>query len=259
MFLENKYSRWYFNIVANPDTSRYVEKHHIIPKSLGGSNDPDNIVKLSLRQHYIVHRLLPKMVISPSHRSKMLFALRCMLNYDKYGRRYKPSSRVFETLKTQIRESKLSDEHRANIKNSQVGKSLSEKHKRAISNGLLGRTHSSVTRALISKSNRGKKRSDITRKRISCARSGRPLTEKCKTAISAALKGRKVSAATCLNIKRSQEKFIYTITSSNGEFFTTANLKDWCKMTGHAYSSFSAVSRNGGRVGEWTISRKYRG
>ena len=256
MFLENKYSRWYFNMIANPDVSGYVERHHIIPKSLGGSDASKNIVELSLRQHYIAHRLLPKMVIDSSHRSKMLFALRCMLNYDKYGKRYRPSSRVFEALKKQIREAKISDAHRANIKNAQVGKSLSEKHKQSISNALLGKSHSLATKARISKSNRGKKRSEITRKRISCARSGRPLTEKCKTAISAALKGRKVRATTRHNIKKSQEKFIYTITSANGNVFIITNLKDWCKVTGNTYSSFSAVSRSGGRIGQWEISRK---
>jgi NUMOD3 motif len=34
------------------------EKHHIVPRSLGGSNDVANIVKLTPREHYIAHRLL---------------------------------------------------------------------------------------------------------------------------------------------------------------------------------------------------------
>ena len=29
----------------------YVEKHHIIPKSLGGLNESNNLVKLTAREH----------------------------------------------------------------------------------------------------------------------------------------------------------------------------------------------------------------
>jgi hypothetical protein len=38
-FLENKYTKWYFSIISNAqsrEVSGYIEKHHIIPKSLGG-------------------------------------------------------------------------------------------------------------------------------------------------------------------------------------------------------------------------------
>jgi hypothetical protein len=38
----------------------YVEKHHIIPKSLGGSNAKSNIVSLTGREHFVAHMLLAK-------------------------------------------------------------------------------------------------------------------------------------------------------------------------------------------------------
>ena len=38
----------------------YVERHHIIPKSEGGSDEPDNLVNLTAREHYIAHKLLAK-------------------------------------------------------------------------------------------------------------------------------------------------------------------------------------------------------
>lgn len=38
----------------------YCERHHIIPKSLNGSNDKNNIVRLYPREHYIAHLLLFK-------------------------------------------------------------------------------------------------------------------------------------------------------------------------------------------------------
>lgn len=39
---------------------QYCEKHHIIPKSLNGSNDKSNLVNLTAREHYIAHLLLWK-------------------------------------------------------------------------------------------------------------------------------------------------------------------------------------------------------
>lgn len=36
----------------------YYEKHHIIPRSLGGDNSKDNLVLLTPREHYVAHKLL---------------------------------------------------------------------------------------------------------------------------------------------------------------------------------------------------------
>ena len=38
----------------------YVEKHHIVPKALGGSNNKENIAILTAREHFIAHYLLAK-------------------------------------------------------------------------------------------------------------------------------------------------------------------------------------------------------
>jgi len=39
----------------------YTEKHHIIPRCLGGSDDKENIVALTPEEHYVAHQLLVKM------------------------------------------------------------------------------------------------------------------------------------------------------------------------------------------------------
>lgn len=39
----------------------YTEKHHIVPKCLGGSDDKSNIAELTAREHFIAHQLLVKM------------------------------------------------------------------------------------------------------------------------------------------------------------------------------------------------------
>lgn len=38
----------------------YFEKHHIVPRSHGGTDCPENIVKLTFRQHIFAHKLLWK-------------------------------------------------------------------------------------------------------------------------------------------------------------------------------------------------------
>ena len=49
MYLTNKYTRWYYKIITNANNrilpkNIYVERHHVIPKSLGGANSKDNLV-----------------------------------------------------------------------------------------------------------------------------------------------------------------------------------------------------------------------
>lgn len=39
----------------------YREKHHIIPKCLGGLNNLDNLVELTAEEHYVAHQLLVKL------------------------------------------------------------------------------------------------------------------------------------------------------------------------------------------------------
>jgi hypothetical protein len=38
----------------------YTENHHIIPRCMGGSNDKENLVKLTPEEHYVAHQLLVK-------------------------------------------------------------------------------------------------------------------------------------------------------------------------------------------------------
>lgn len=44
----------------NRELIGYGEKHHIVPRCLGGSNDKTNLVKLTAEEHYVAHQLLVK-------------------------------------------------------------------------------------------------------------------------------------------------------------------------------------------------------
>jgi hypothetical protein len=52
----NKFIKKYKNQIV--DKSVYTEKHHIIPKYLGGDNGISNLIKLTYRQHILAHLLL---------------------------------------------------------------------------------------------------------------------------------------------------------------------------------------------------------
>ena len=80
MFIPNKYTKWYLNIINNSRNriiKKPFEKHHIIPKSLGGSNKKENITRLTPREHFICHRLLVKMT-DGLFKQKMSYALYSM-------------------------------------------------------------------------------------------------------------------------------------------------------------------------------------
>lgn len=38
----------------------YVERHHVLPKALGGSDDSSNLVALTAKEHFVAHVLLAK-------------------------------------------------------------------------------------------------------------------------------------------------------------------------------------------------------
>ena len=81
MFLENKYTKWYFEIVKNSLSGRiksgYTEAHHIVPRCMGGNDDTSNLVNLTAREHYICHLLLTKMT-KGQIREKLVHAVMLM-------------------------------------------------------------------------------------------------------------------------------------------------------------------------------------
>lgn len=82
--------------------SEYGEKHHILPKSMGGNNSSENITKIPARVHFILHRLLVKMTIG-SDKSKMYRALWAMsVPPRKWNNRtYKVTSHVYTIAKSE--------------------------------------------------------------------------------------------------------------------------------------------------------------
>ena len=177
---ECKYRRWYENLMTKaqarifPQTS-YSEVHHIIPRSLGGSNEDENVVRLYAREHYIAHLLLWKMKMTPKMHNKMTMALHVMVNGSgnkKQNRSYLVPSHTYEKSRRAF--SKLLSEERTGEGNSFYGKKHSPESLQKIkeanartkdirsekllgkNNGMYGKTHNEEVRKTIS--NNSKKR-----------------------------------------------------------------------------------------------------
>lgn len=138
MFHTNRYTAVYLSIVtkaqSEPRTKRgsvYYEAHHIIPRALGGSDNPENLVLLTEREHYLCHRLLVRMT-EGKPRAKMASAFRFMVFGPNTRQKRFPSSSQYTAARQMARLAKhpeaiakmaatltgrtLTEEHKANIK-----------------------------------------------------------------------------------------------------------------------------------------------
>lgn len=121
----------------------YTETHHILPKCLGGTDDKDNLVKLTAREHFIVHKIL--CIIYPNE-SKLHWASFMMANCkgnNSQHRVYRIGSREYQRLRESLT---VSDETRKKIseskkgQRSRLGAILSKETKDKISKSRLGST-----------------------------------------------------------------------------------------------------------------------
>tara|TARA_R110000744_G_scaffold51511_3_gene110872 strand:- start:2313 stop:3116 length:804 start_codon:yes stop_codon:yes gene_type:complete len=92
------YSKVYDNFITSRKgaaVNGYSEKHHILPRSMGGSDCSSNIIKLTAREHFFSHLLLAKI-----YGGKMWAALSFMSRSGtKSSKKYKCNSRQYQLAK----------------------------------------------------------------------------------------------------------------------------------------------------------------
>lgn len=136
--IDNKYSKIYFSVIRNARErviQGYTERHHVIPKSFGGGNDPTNLVDLTAKEHFVCHRLLVKMTIG-HERTKMLKALWRMSSANKQMSRTLTSAQYAVAKRACTEAASLyrhSPESRRKISASLTGKKKSPEHRLALS------------------------------------------------------------------------------------------------------------------------------
>jgi hypothetical protein len=143
---------------ARGSIAGYSERHHIIPKSLGGSNALDNLVNLTAREHFIAHMLLAHM-----HGGKMWLAVVKMAKQcDKKNSKgyeiarrnsvtYLKNRKITWGKKISIAHTgkvrgPLTTDRRKKISIATIGRVCTDETKQKISNALIGKTHNPNTK-----------------------------------------------------------------------------------------------------------------
>ena len=206
MFIKNKYYNYYYSLInksRNRLLEEYSEKHHIIPKSIGGNDSVENLVSLTAREHFIAHLLLTKITFG-ENKSKMINAVFCMINmnqtkvnsrsYEKlkieYSKHMRENNPVFleqtrkkigNTLKEYYRNNKVpfqgkkhTEESKKLISEKRKGMKFTKEHKLKLSlahKGKKGFKHSDETKRILSEKsknvNLGRKHTEETKKLLS--------------------------------------------------------------------------------------------
>lgn len=144
----------------------YVEKHHIIPKCLGGSNDKSNIVVLTGREHFIAHMLLAKI-----HGGGLWQASKMMMKFSKKNKQKRyVNSKLYEIAKKEWKNFLIGKKRPSNIgdaiRKSRIGSFASEKTKLKMSEVRKGKPRSGDPAKW--------KHSDAAKKKMSESKKGKP-------------------------------------------------------------------------------------
>lgn len=176
---QHHYSRYarFIDRLKGQSVDGYSEVHHIVPRSLGGSDDADNLIRLTARQHFIAHWMLARAIGGSAARAFFM-----MSNFGKYGQvnsttyaiaRQEYAKQVSQQLKQCPNVPIFTDAHREKLRQAKLGRKLSDETKRKVGEAQRGRKLSEETRRRISESKKGKatrgcgwKHSEETRKKM---------------------------------------------------------------------------------------------
>jgi hypothetical protein len=157
------YQKIYNNLI-NRATCRisegYVEKHHIVPRCLGGIDAKENIVNLYPEEHYLAHLLLCKL---NKGNSKLLYAAMNMTSGSMINNG-KRNNKAYGWLRRQYAES-MSGDNNPNRRNPEIQKKAALKRV-------------------------GQKRTEETKVRMSVAQKGRTFSKETKRKMAEAAKNR---------------------------------------------------------------------
>ena len=255
--IKNKYYTWYVQLIEFRKTycpEGIVEKHHIIPRSLGGSNNEINIVKLTPREHFVAHLCLAKIFKDKSNEKIKMF---CALNRMKNSQSsYSITSRMYDYIRKEHAENmkKKKGRHRW-ITNGcenrfifhtekpegewRYGYTHSEEHKKKLDHHRktrdvttsieamrkvnTGKVVSEQTRQKLREVNLGKTHTPESIQKMSDAQKGKKLSSEHKQKISEAHKGKRVSQE-----QKNKYAKTYRLVDPNGNEFVILNLKQFC-------------------------------
>jgi len=207
MFLNNTFSKKYFDIIENNQIvdieSVYCEKHHIIPKSFGGSNKKENTVYLTAKDHFRCHQLLINFTKGADN-GKMWNALWRMMNKQSHNqlRNYNFTKKDYEIAR--INHALVHSKRMSGEQNPFFGKNHTNETKHKMSARKKGKSYEEIygkefadeMRARRKIEATGKKLSDVTKEKITQRKLGKSRDPLLMKAIGEKLRGRKQSKET---------------------------------------------------------------
>ncbi|MHB8871593.1 MAG: NUMOD3 domain-containing DNA-binding protein [Candidatus Doudnabacteria bacterium] len=149
----------------------YFEKHHIVPRCMGGADNADNLVLLTAREHFVCHKLLVE-IYPTENKLKYAFYMFCGKIKSKWCERdYIIGAREYDRIKLERSVAysgensplfglKKTEEQRAKISASSMGKKLSLETRAKISASNMGRVMPRESVERTAAANRGQKRSE---------------------------------------------------------------------------------------------------
>ena len=216
----------------------YCESHHIIPRSEGGSDDDDNKVNLTAREHYIAHLLLAKIY----NDYKMWYAWNMMLcKNSSQKRNFKYNNRIYGKLREEFgkKNSEFQKIRFSDPKNKEyLNKPKSELHKQHLRESFKNRDFNGEKNPMFGKNIKDFMTDEDYKKwrhNVGNSRRGKIGVFKCsesaKKKISAANKGRKHTDQSRSNMSKSQRKSYYKKLIKNFGF-EQAKI-EVCKLNSH--------------------------
>ena len=214
MFTNKFYSKVYFSTIEKAvqrgwKKAQGRERHHIIPQSLGGSNDKNNLVYLSCREHFLCHWLLVKITEGEAYH-KMVYALMGMRAENEHQERYQTifTARVYEKYRIEHAEyhSKLMKSKNL-VPWNKGGGTLTEEQLENVRYAARNRNIDPIKQAEGQQKRvakiLGQKRTDETKRLMSLASKGKPkgpMSEEQKQARSITMTGQKKTKSHATNV-----------------------------------------------------------
>ena len=190
MVNQHYYSRYqrFIDSLKGQALDGYTEVHHIVPVSMGGSNEKDNLIALTARQHYVAHWMLARALGGSAARAFFM-----MSNFGRYGKvnsatyeiaRKEYAKQVCLQLKAKPNTYVITDEIRQKMRQSALGRKVSDAAKVKISQHNKGKKWDDEFKRKVSEAKKGKatrgtgwKQSEETKQKIIQANFSRPIVQ----------------------------------------------------------------------------------
>ena len=176
----------------------YVEKHHIVPRCLGGTDAKENIVRLYPEEHYLAHLLLCKI---NEGNQKLLYAAMNMTTGSMINNG-KRNNKAYGWLRRQYAES-MSGDNNPNRRNPAIQKEAAKKR--------VGQKRTEETKVRMSAAQKGRTFSEETKRNMAIAAKNRPfISEETRAKLKSrkpnkGMLGRTMSAETKAKMSASQQ------------------------------------------------------